>query len=216
MRIAIVGGTGKEGRGLVVRWARKGHDIIIGSRAIERAIESATDAGDVSPGSVIGEQFVDAAAHGEIVVLAVPYSVHGDVLRAIKPGLAGKVLIDITVPVKPPKVSQVNLPDGQAAALEAQAILGPETPVAATLHHISSVHLGDLEHPVDCDALYCSDDPKAKDIVASLLRDLGLRPVDAGPLRNAIALESLTPVLLYINRTNKIPGAGIRITGLPS
>lgn len=215
MRIALVGGTGKEGVGLGARWARAGHHVIIGSRDEQKAKAAAEAAGDVKPGVITGEQSVAAAAQGEVVVLAVPYSAHADVLKAIKPGLAGKVLVDITVPIKPPKVSQVNLPEGQAAALESQAIVGPETPVVATLHHVSSVHLGDVEHPIDCDVLYCSDDARAKETAASLIRDLGLFPVDAGALRNAIALESLTPVLLHINRTYKVAGAGLRITGLP-
>lgn len=215
MRIAIIGGTGKEGRGLVVRWARAGHHVIIGSRDAAKARASAVEAGDVAPGRVTGEDNPSAAAQGEVVVLAVPYSVHAPTLESIKPALAGKILVDITVPVKPPKVSQVNLPPGQSAALEAQELVGPGTPVVAALHHVSSVHLGDVEHPVDCDALFATDDPRGREIISTLLRDLGLRPVDAGALRNAIALESLTPVLLHINRTYKLSGAGIRITGLP-
>jgi len=215
MRIAVIGGTGKEGSGLVTRWARAGHHVIIGSRDPAKALSSAIEAGDVSPGQVTGEEYRVAATQGEVIVLSVPYGVHAPVLQAIKEHITGKVLIDITVPLKAPKVTQVQLPEGQAAALETQAIVGPETPVVAALHHVSSAHLADPHHVVDCDALFCTDDAAARPVVAALLRDLGLRPVDAGALRNAIALESLTPVLLHINKTNKIVGAGIRITGIP-
>ncbi|NLY92958.1 MAG: NADPH-dependent F420 reductase, partial [Myxococcales bacterium] len=113
-------------------------------------------------------------------------------------------------------VRSVNLPPGQAAALEAQAILGEDTKVVATMHHISSEHLGDPDHTFDCDVLVCGDDPEARATVASLVQDLGLRAIEAGVLKNAIALESLTPVLLFINKKYGADGAGIRIVGLPN
>jgi NADPH-dependent F420 reductase len=123
--------------------------------------------------------------------------------------------VDITVPLKPPKVRRVHLPEGRAAALEAQAILGPGTKVVAALHHVSSVHLADPAHAIECDVLVCSDDEDAKRAVLGLIGDLGLRALDAGPLENAIALESLTPVLLHLNKTYGSAGTGIRFTGLP-
>jgi NADPH-dependent F420 reductase len=129
--------------------------------------------------------------------------------------VAGKVLVDVTVPLKPPKVSRVQLPAGQAAALEAQALVGPSTPVAATLHHVSSTHLADPTHVIDCDVLVVADDARAKSITLALVRDLGLRALDAGPLVNAIALESLTPVLIHMNRIYKSQGSGIVFTDLP-
>jgi NADPH-dependent F420 reductase len=112
-------------------------------------------------------------------------------------------------------VTQVHVPAGQAAALEAQALLGAETKVVAALHHVSSAHLGEPDHAIDCDVLLCGDDEAARAAVAKLVVDLGLRPIEAGPLRNAIALEALTPVLLWINRKYKIVGSGVRITGVP-
>ena len=150
-----------------------------------------------------------------IVVLTVPYDAHGDTLRAIAQAVAGKVVIDVTVPLKPPKVSRVQLPPGQAAALEAQALLGASTPVVATLHHVSATHLADPSHPIECDVLVAADDAPAKATAIGLVRDLGLRGLDAGPLANAIALESLTPVLIHLNRVYKSQGAGIVFTDLP-
>ncbi len=221
MRIGIVGGTGREGRGLGLRWARAGHDVALGSRdearararAEELVAASSTGAG-AGAGKIEGGSNEWAVSAADVVVLSVPYAAHEETLRALAPHLAGRVVVDITVPLKPPKVLEVNLPAGGAAALEAQAILGPGTPVAAALHHVSSTHLGDADHPVDCDVLVCSDDARAMETTLGLVRELGVRAFDAGPLRNAVALESLTPVLLHLGRKNKSPGVGIRFTGL--
>jgi hypothetical protein len=216
MRISVIGGTGKEGKGLALRWARAGHEIFIGSRDAAKAKAAADEAVAGGAGKLTGGSNLEAAAFGEVAVLTVPYGAHAETLKSIKEAVAGRVLIDITVPLQPPKVSQVHLPAGQSAALEAQAILGTETPVIAALHHISSVHLADPHHVIDCDALFCTDDARARTLAAQLLKDLGLHPVDAGALRNAIALESLTPVLLYINKAYKAAGSGLRITGISS
>jgi NADPH-dependent F420 reductase len=240
MKIAIVGGTGKEGQGMAARWARAGHAVYIGSRDAERArvaaAELAGKAGLDSGAPVFGGADGSAPAlrggaddsapalrggdnawvvqQAEVVVLSVPYAAHAETLRSLKAELAGKILVDITVPLKPPDVRRVNLPDGKAAALEAQALLGPATKVVAALHHVSAVHLAALDHALECDALACSDDPEALKVVLALIESLGTRALDAGPLANAVALESLTPVLLQLNRKYKSPGVGIRFTGL--
>lgn len=216
MRIGIVGGTGREGRGLALRWAGKGHDVILGSRdaarAAEKARELAAELGG-GGGSITGGSNDDTARGAEIVVLTVPYAAHADTLRGLVEALSGRVLVDITVPLKPPKVTQVALPAGTSAALEARAILGPSVKLVSTLHHVSSAHLGDPGHAIDCDVLVCGDDQAARDTVITLIGDLGLRGLDCGPLENAVALESLTPVLLYLNRKHKT-NTGIRITGI--
>ena len=215
MRIGIVGGTGREGRGLALRWAAKGHAIVVGSRDAARAQEKARElsaelTGGV--GSITGGSNEEAAG-GEVVLLTVPYAAHADTLRGLRGALAGRIVIDITVPLVPPKVTQVNLPAGTSAALEAQALLDPTTRVVATLHHVSSAHLGEPGHAIDCDVLVCSDDQEARTVAIGLIEDLGLRGLDAGVLKNAVALESLTPVLLHLNRKYKT-NTGIRITGL--
>lgn len=215
MRIGIVGGTGREGRGLALRWSAKGHSILVGSRDPARAKDKAAElfaAATGAKGLIEGGSNEDAASC-EVVLLTVPYGAHADTLKGLKTQLAGRVLIDITVPLQPPKVTQVHLPPGTSAALEAQSHLDTTTRVVATLHHISSAHLGDAAHPIDSDVLVCADDQEARNLGIQLVEDLGLRALDAGPLRNAVALESLTPVLLHLNRKYKT-NTGIRITGI--
>jgi NADPH-dependent F420 reductase len=208
MRIGIVGGTGKQGTGLARRWIRAGHSIAIGSREPAKARAHAQELG------AEGGDYAWCATVAEVVVLSVPYVVHAQTLRSIAGAVAGRTLLDMTVPLVPPKVSRVHLPPGQAAALEAQALVGPETPVVAALHHVSATHLADPAHPIECDVLVASDDARAKTTILQLVGDLGLRGLDAGPLVNAIALESLTPVLIHLNRAYKSTGAGIVFTNL--
>jgi 8-hydroxy-5-deazaflavin:NADPH oxidoreductase len=210
MRIGIIGGTGREGRGLGLRWARAGHTIVLGSRDAARAREKAAELGERFEGGTNE----DAARAGEVAVLTVPWAAHAETLRGLVEPLAGRILLDITVPLQPPKVSQVHLPEGGSAALEAQALLGPGARVVSGLHHVSSAHLADPGHTIDCDVLVCGDDEAARGVIIGLIGDLGLRGLDAGVLRNSIALESLTPVLLHLNRKHKT-NTGIRITGLP-
>lgn len=198
---------------MALRWAKTGHSVFIGSRDEARAQATAAELSAEVACNIQGGSNAQAVEASEIVVLSVPYTAHTSTLEDLKTVLAGRVLIDITVPLQPPKVTSVSLPAGQAAALEAQAIVGQQTPVVAAMHHVSAVHLRDLNHKIDCDVLACSDDKPALQQALTLIQDLGVRAFDAGPLRNAIALESLTPVLLYLNRSLKGRSAGIRITG---
>lgn len=214
MQVAIVGGTGKEGRGMALRWARAGHAVLVGSRDGARAELAAAELSALAGTPIRGGDNAWAVAQAEVTVLSVPYSAHRETLLGLREALRGKVLIDITVPLKPPDVRKVNLPDGKAAALEAQALLGAETKVVAAFHHVSAVHLSDLEHAIECDVLVCSDDAAATAKGIELAEGLGTRGLDAGALANAVALESLTPVLLQLNRKYKSVGTGIRFTGL--
>ena len=215
MTIGIVGGTGREGRGLAVRWAKAGHDVFIGSRQAERGEAKAKEFSEEFGVTIQGSDNVAACNHGEIVVVTVPYGAHRATFESIADSVGEKIIVDITVPLQPPKVRSVNLPDGNAAALEARSYLPEGTRLVAALHHISSEHLSDPEHEFDCDVLVCGDDKEARGAVISVVADLGLRGVDAGVLKNAVALESMTPVLLHINRRYKSVGSGIRITGIP-
>ncbi|MDD9970219.1 MAG: NADPH-dependent F420 reductase [Myxococcales bacterium] len=212
--IAIIGGTGKEGRGIALRWANAGHEVIVGSRDGQRAAEKAAELSSLGHGTIRGSDNASAVRAAEVALLSVPYAAHGDTLRGLRQELQDRVLIDITVPLAPPKVRTVHLPKGRAAALEAQEVLGPGAKVVAALHHVSSAHLADPEHAIDCDVLACSDDPAALELALSLIGDLGLSGYDAGPLANAVALESLTPVLLHLNKRYKGRGAGLRLTGI--
>lgn len=213
MRIGVIGGTGKEGRGLAARWASAGHEIVLGSRDAARA---ATVAAALDPAGlrVRGSSNAAACEHGEVVVLSVPYSAHAETLQSLRAELRGRILVDITVPLRPPKVRQVQLPPGGAAALEARALLDDSTQVAATLHHVSSLHLSDPAHGIDCDVLVCADDAAVRATVMGLVESLGARALDAGPLANAVALEALTPVLLHLNKVYGSSAAGIRFTNL--
>ena len=215
MKIGIVGGTGREGRGLAVRWAKAGHDVCIGSRQAEKGEAKAAEFSEEFGVTIQGSDNIAACNHGEIIIVTVPYGAHRPTFESIRDAVGDKVVVDITVPLQPPKVRSVNLPEGNAAALEARGYLADGARLVAALHHISSEHLSDPEHTFDCDVLVCGDDKEARAAVIGVVSDLGLRGVDAGVLKNAVALESLTPVLLHINRRYKSVGSGIRITGIP-
>lgn len=216
MTVAVLGGTGKEGSGLVIRWAASGYRVLIGSRDADRAAQKADELNhELGDSLVRGMSNVDAAASADVVVLSVPYAAHKEILESIKDVMQGKILVDVTVPLNPPHVRAVCLPAGQAAVLEAQALLGDGVRIVAAFQNVGAAHLKDAKRIVNCDVLVCSDDEEAKQEVFQLVNAIdGTRAIDAGPLVNAIAVESLTPVLLYINRKYKVPGAGIRITGL--
>ncbi|RMF16135.1 MAG: NADPH-dependent F420 reductase, partial [Candidatus Dadabacteria bacterium] len=199
MKIGIIGGTGAEARGIALRWAKAGHDVTIGSRDRARGEAKAQELSEQFGVTLKGSDNAGCVEGAEVVLLSIPYAGHRETLESLKDALQGKILIDITVPLKPPKVRSVNLPEGQSAALEAQQILGDGVTVAATLHHVSAHLLEDLDHEPDCDALVACNDKEVRQTVIDLMGDLGLRGISAGVLRNAIALESLTPVLIYIN-----------------
>ncbi len=215
LTIAVLGGTGKEGSGLALRWATSGYRVIIGSRDAQRAIGKANELNTQLGGDyVVGAGNLEAASNADVVVLSVPYAAHKAILESVREGVQGKVLIDLTVPLQPPNVSQVHVPEGHAAALETQALMGDGVKVVAAFQNVSAAHLKEADHKIDCDVLVCGDDVKAKAETIKLVEATGMRGVDAGPLANAVAAEALTPVLLYINKQYQVKGAGIRITGL--
>ncbi len=215
MSVAILGGTGKEGSGLAKRWALNGYRVIIGSRSEERAIQRVEELNAELDGDYLtGMGNADAAQSADIVVLSVPYSAHEATLDGVKDYLYGKVLVDISVPLQPPDVRTVYVPDGLSAALEAQATLGDSVKVIAAFQNVSAVKLADPNVVVDCDVLVCGDDDDAKADVIRLVEGAGMRGIDAGSLDNSVAVEALTPVLLYINKQYGVKGAGIRITGI--
>ena len=215
MKLGLVGGTGKEGTGLSVRWAKAGHTVAIGSRDAARAVEKAKELSGEAGVTITGGDNAAICADADVVILCVPYGAHTSTLEGLKGVLQGKVVVDITVPLKPPTVREVHLPAGTSAAQEAAQILGAGVKLVAALHHVSSVHLQDHGHDIACDVLVCGDDASGKEATIALIKDLGMRGLDAGPLKNAVALESLTPVLLYMNKRYKSEGTGLHITGIP-
>ncbi|MFC3173928.1 NADPH-dependent F420 reductase [Novosphingobium bradum] len=213
--IAVLGGTGKEGNGLALRWAHKGHPVIIGSRSAERAQEAA-DAmnATLGTGNARGATNPDAAAAAEIVVLSVPFAGQQAAVAEVAGHLQGKILIDVTVPLVPPKVSVVQLPNGGSAVEAVQTMLGDGVRVVSAFQNISAHHLAHLDQEMDCDVLVCANDPAAADTVVELAREIGLRAWNAGPLANSVVAEGLTSILIALNRRYKVPGSGIRITGI--
>jgi len=215
--IAVIGGTGKEGGGLALRWARAGYRVIVGSRDAARALDAAAalaeKAGDGA--ALDGMDNRAAAAACGIAVLTVPFAAQLDTLAPLRDALAGKILIDVTVPLVPPRVSRVQLPDGGSAVARAQALLGEGVRVVSAFQNIAAEHLADPAHAIDCDVLVCGDDKDARETAIQLAEAAGMRAWHAGPLANSAAAEALTSVLVSINRTYRIAGAGIRITGAP-
>lgn len=214
--IAVLGGTGKEGGGLALRWAHKGYPVIIGSRTAERAAEAAAAMNDtLGGGSIEGAANPDAAARAQIVVLAVPYAAQQSTVQEVRAQLKGKILIDVTVPLVPPKVSRVQLPDGGSAVEAVQTMLGEDTKVVSAFQNISAHHLTNLDEDADCDVLVCADDPETANLVVGLAEEIGLKAWNAGPLANSVVSEALTSVLIALNRRYKVTSSGIRITGVP-
>jgi NADPH-dependent F420 reductase len=216
LSIAVLGGSGKEGSGLALRWAKAGHSVILGSRSADKAQAAAEELNRLLGSvSVRGTDNRAAAQQATIVVLTVPYSAQRPTALEVRELLVGKILIDVTVPLKPPKVGIVNLPPEGSAVLALQKALGPEVRVVSAFQNVSAAHLRDLEYVVDCDVLVCSDDDAAGDVAVSLAEAAGMRGWRCGPLANSIVSEGLTSVLISINQRYKIPGSGIRITGTP-
>jgi NADPH-dependent F420 reductase len=216
-RIAVLGGTGKEGSGLALRFAHAGHPIVIGSRSRQRAAEAAAAINArIGADRTEGADNLAAAEAGEIVVLAVPYAAQLATLEEVKAALAGKILIDVTVPLVPPQVGRVQLPEGGSAVVRAQAMLGGGVRVISAFQNVSAELLTALGGAIDCDVLVCGDDRDACAQVIALAQAAGMRAFHAGPLANSVVAEALTSVLITINRQYKIKHSGIAITGLPA
>src|SRR5215831_10508397 len=193
MRIAIVGGTGKEGAGLGARWATAGHDVVIGSRDAERAQGKAAElAARLSSGRVSGMSNADAVRSADIVVLAVPANGLATTLPDVKDACRGKVVVSTVVPLTFGGGRLFTPPSQGSSAEEAQEILGPEARVVAAFHHIAAHELQAGDHPIECDLLLCGGDAAAKAVVTDLGLSMGLRAVDVGPLTNAGCLEGIT------------------------
>jgi len=215
-KIGIIGGTGKEGKGLAYRWANAGYEIKIGSRQIEKAVTTANELGKLISGNgmIEGVSNLQAAEEADLAVLTVPFSAHRLVLESVKPYLSGKILIDVTVPLVPPKVTVVQMPPAGSSSKEAQQILGDSVMVVAAFQNISYENL--LQNrELHCDILVCGNSSSARDIVIKLIRDIGLVGLDAGPLENAVVVEGLTSILIGLNKRFGVKDSGIQITGIP-
>jgi NADPH-dependent F420 reductase len=206
--IAVIGGTGKLGAALARRLAKAGRNVIIGSRSAENAQKAASELGF----GLTGLANADAAAAGGIVIVTVPFAAQAATLADIAPHVAGKIVVDTTVPLVPPKVMRVQLPPEGSAAMRTQAILGAGTTVVSAFHNVAA-HKLMTDEKVECDVLVFGDDKAARAQVVALAEAAGLRGLHGGALANSAAAEALTSVLIFLNKFYQVDGAGIRITG---
>ena len=193
--IAILGGTGDLGTGLAIRWSKAGHKIVIGSRTLEKAQAAVAALQEISPDTPADAmENLDAAAAGDIVVLTVPAEHQISTLDYVKDNLKGKILIDVTVPLVPPKVGTVQLPEEGSAGKRAQDFLGEDV-------------------MIECDVLVCGNKKDARQKVIELSEEAGMTGWHAGPIANSAAAEALTSILIQINRSGIVKHSGIKIIG---
>ena len=213
--IAVLGGTGKEGKGLAYRWAKAGYRVLIGSRSPEKAVTAASEIMSLMDGStsVVGMSNQEAAGQANIIVLTVPYAAHRETLESVRDALQGKLLIDVTVPLVPPKVTKVQMPAAGSAAQEAKQIVGEGVEVVAAFQNISHEHLL-ADTDTECDVLVTGSSKEARAEALTLVEAAGLTGWDAGPIENSVVVEGLTSVLIHINTQYGSTHAGIKITGV--
>jgi NADPH-dependent F420 reductase len=213
LTIAVLGGTGKEGKGLAYRWAKAGYQVLIGSRSSEKAVKAASEIMELLEGSssVVGATNLEAAEQADIIVLTVPYAGHRETLESVKDALKGKILVDVTAPLVPPKLSKVQMPPAGSAAQEAKQIVGEDVEVVAAFQNVSHEHLMG-EEEIECDVLVTGSSKKARAEVLKLVEATGLTGWDAGPIENSVVVEGMASVLIYINKQYGSSHAGIKIT----
>jgi NADPH-dependent F420 reductase len=213
MTIAVLGGTGKQGKGLAYRWARAGYKILIGSRSSEKAVTTASELMEMLEGSssLVGASNHEAAEQADIVVLSVPYSAHRETLEGVKEFLPGKILIDVTAPLGSPK-NKVQMPPAGSAAQEAKEIVGEGVEVVAAFQSIPYEYLL-KDEDIDCDVLVTGTSKEARSEALKLVEAAGLTGWDAGPIENSVVIEGLASVLININKRYGSTHSGIRITG---
>ena len=211
--IAILGGTGDLGTGLAIRWSKAGYKIVIGSRTLEKAQTAVAALQEISPETPADAmENLDAAAAGDIVVLTVPAEHQISTLDYVKDNLQGKILIDVTVPLVPPKVGTVQLPAEGSAGKRAQEFLGEEVMVVTAYQNIAA-HLLQQDVTIECDVLVCGDKKAAREKVIQLTEEAGMKGWHAGPVANSAAAEALTSILIQINRSGIVSHSGIKIIG---
>lgn len=217
--IAILGGTGKLGTGLARRWFQAGYRVVIGSRNLDKAEAAVSELKATvmekdfqSDASIRAMDNINAAQCGDIVVMTVPFANQISTLEAVKQALQGKILIDVTVPLVPPKVARVQLPPEGSAGVIAQTVLGENVRVVSAFQNIAAHHLQEGQD-LQSDVLVCGNNKEARASVIELVEAIGMRGFHAGPIDNAVAVEAMTSLLIFINKQYGCH-AGIRITGL--
>jgi 8-hydroxy-5-deazaflavin:NADPH oxidoreductase len=213
MTIAVLGGTGKQGKGLAYRWAKAGYKVLIGSRSSEKAVTTASELMEMLEGSssLVGASNHEAAEQADIVVLSVPYAAHRETLEGVKEFLQGKILIDVTAPLGSPK-NKVQMPPAGSAAQAAKEIVGEGVEVVAAFQSIPYEYLL-KDEDIDCDVLVTGTSKDARSEALKLVEAAGLTGWDAGPIENSVVIEGLASVLININKRYGSTHSGIRITG---
>jgi len=210
--IAVIGATGQLGAAIARRLVLAGANVIVGSRDAGRAQDAAKALSSATGKKVASDANAAAAAAADVIIVTVPYAAQRATLAEIADAASGKIVVDTTVPLVPPKVMRVQLPEEGSAALVAQRILGPATRVVSAFHNVAAHKLA-TDARIDCDVLVFGDDREARDIVIDVVRRCGLRGLHGGALCNSAAAEALTSVLIFINKAYSSDGAGIEITG---
>ena len=217
MKIAIVGGTGPQGRGLALRFARAGVSVILGSRDAERASEISRDLMSKLPRGSAEITGLDNSAAvvsaDEFVILSVPWSAHNTTLETIKTDLDGKILVNIVVPLAADNPKKVDMPPEGSATEAAQKLLGPNIPVIGALHNVAAVMLNKLDAKINCDILVCGNSLAARKKVIDLIGKLEVNAYNAGDAESARCIEALTPIIIRLNISKAVPftHAGIKI-----
>ena len=213
--VAILGGTGDLGGGLAWQLCQVGYPITIGSRGLEKAEASAAALNERAGAgvNVTGLANPEAAAEAELVIMTVPYASAQATLASVREAVQGKIFVDATVPLVPPKVMRVQLPEGGSAAKLAQEYLGENVRVVSAFQNVAAAHLNADDAKLDdCDVLVAGNDKDAREVVVQLAEDIGIKAWHAGAIDNSVVAEALTSVLIFMNKRYKFPGAGIKIT----
>jgi NADPH-dependent F420 reductase len=220
--IAVIGGTGDQGFGLVLRWAKAGEKVIIGSRQQQKAEDAAKKAREILGGSasVSGMENSKAAAAADIIVMSVPFAAHVDMIKSVTDSIKpDDIFVDVVVPLSTAVGGSASTALGVwegSAAQQAVRLLPPHTKTASAFHNVVAESLQDLKRDIDCDVIVCGDSQETRKVIMDLAKKIpGVRPVDGGRLENSRIVEQMTALLIGINIRYKVSEAGIRITGLP-
>lgn len=214
-KLGIIGGTGQLGFGLALRFSAAGYAVSIGSRDEDRARECAAQIANQTKTTLSSGDNFSVATNTDIIIVTVPFSAQEETLKSIRTAAAGKIVVDTTVPLKPPKVMRVQLPPAGSAGLRARELLSADTRLVSAFQNIAAAHLSHLDRNLEGDVLVSGDDKSAREEVIGLAEAIGLTAWHAGPLENSVVAEGLTSVLIFLNKQYSLDGAGIRISGQP-
>jgi hypothetical protein len=213
-RIAVLGATGDLGSGLVRHLLKAGYEVFIGSRSADKAAQAAAAFSGRLPGAKVhGADNTAAAENADVVIMTVPFASHESTIESVKGQVQGKIFVDATVPLVPPKVMRVQLPPGGSAAKRAQQLLGENVRVVSAFQNIAAAHLRHDCLSEACDVLVCGNDASARETVVEIAEALGLKAWHAGSIDNSVVPEALTSILIFLNKKYQLEGAGIRIVG---